>query len=393
MAMSTMLLGRFGLVRMSGRDPHEVHRVASPLELFFDLVFVIAVSQASQNLHHGIVAGHAMSATLSYAMIFFAIWWAWMNFTWFASAFDTDDWLYRVTTIVQMGGVLVVAAGVHDAMANGDWATVTWGYVIMRLAMVTQWLRVAISDPALRAVALRYALGIAIVQGIWLVRICFSTDVQFWSFWPAMILELLVPVFAERARNTPWHPHHIAERYSLFVLILLGESLLASANAIIDALNSGEHVEGIIRLAISGLILAAGVWWLYFSHEYGDRLHTVSAGFRFGYAHYLLFASVGAISAGIEVELDLLSGAADHLSAQAASLAFAVPVALFMFVVWLILLRQHLSVVASIVCLFATVAIIVCALLPVMTVFGAAVCVVIAVASTEVHRVQRNRVR
>ena len=117
--MSSTVLGRFGLIRMSGRDPRQQHRVASSLELFFDLVFVIAVSQASQNLHHGIVEGHAMATVLAYAMIFFAIWWAWMNFTWFASAFDTNDWLYRVTTIVQMGGVLVLAAGVHDALAEG----------------------------------------------------------------------------------------------------------------------------------------------------------------------------------------------------------------------------------------------------------------------------------
>jgi len=71
-----------------------------------------------------------------------------MNFTWFASAFDTDDWLYRVLTIVQMGGVLVLAAGVHDAMVSFDYAVVTWGYVIMRLAMVAQWLRAAASDPS-----------------------------------------------------------------------------------------------------------------------------------------------------------------------------------------------------------------------------------------------------
>lgn len=384
--MTSALLGRFGLVRMSGRDPHEHHRVASPLELFFDLVFVIAVSQASQNLHHGIVEGHAASTTLSYAMIFFAIWWAWMNFTWFASAFDTDDWLYRVTTIVQMGGVLVLAAGVHDAMAEGEWETVTWGYVIMRLAMVGQWVRLAISDPQLRSVAVRYAIGITVVQAIWVARIAFAADVQFWTFWPAMVLEVLVPVWAERARNTPWHPHHIAERYSLFVLILLGESLLASANAIIDAINEGEHIEGIVGLAAAGLVLAAGVWWMYFSHEYGDRLDSARTGFGFGYAHYLLFAAVGAISAGIEVELDLLSQASDHLNAGTASLALAVPVAVFMFVVWLILLRTRLSVTASIVFLIAAVGVLASALLPVVTVVGSAACAVIAVVALETHR-------
>ncbi|WP_241488053.1 low temperature requirement protein A [Leucobacter japonicus] len=389
--MSSTLLGRFGLIRMSGRDPHERHRVASPLELFFDLVFVIAVSQASQNLHHGIVEGHVAATTLSYAMIFFAIWWAWMNFTWFASAFDTDDWLYRVTTIVQMGGVLVLAAGVHDAMAEGEWATVTWGYVIMRLAMVGQWVRLAISDPQLRSVAVRYAIGITVVQAIWVARIAFAADVQFWTFWPAMVLEVLVPVWAERARNTPWHPHHIAERYSLFVLILLGESLLASANAIIDAINEGEHIEGIVGLAAAGLVLAAGVWWMYFSHEYGDRLDSARTGFGFGYAHYLLFAAVGAISAGIEVELDLLSHASDHLNAGTASLALAVPVAVFMFVVWLILLRTRLSVTASTVFLITAVGVLASALLPVVTVVGSAACAVIAVVALETHRAAQLR--
>ena len=386
--MTTTVLGRFGLVRMSGRDPNQQHRVASPLELFFDLVFVIAVSQASQNLHHGIVEGHAAATVLAYAMIFFAIWWAWMNFTWFASAFDTDDWLYRVTTIVQMGGVLVLAAGVHDAMAGGEWVTVTWGYVIMRLAMVAQWVRLAASDPQLRAVAIRYAIGIVVVQCIWVARIAFSAEVQFWSFWPAMVLEMLVPLWAERARNTPWHPHHIAERYSLFVLILLGESLLASANAIIDALNSGEHVEGVVGLAAAGLVLAAGVWWMYFSHEYGEQLDSTSAGFGFGYAHYLLFAAVGAISAGIEVELDLLSGASERLTPAAASLSLTVPVAVFMAVVWLILLRTRISRAASIVFLLATLLVLACAILPVVTVVGAAVCVVVAVTTVELHRVR-----
>lgn len=387
--MSTTLLSRIGLIRMSGRNPHEHHRVASSLELFFDLVFVIAVSQASQNLHHGIAEGHAGASVLAYAMIFFAIWWAWMNFTWFASAFDTDDWLYRVTTVVQMGGVLVVAAGVHDAMADGDWATVTWGYVIMRLAMVAQWVRLAISDTELRAVALRYATGITIVQCLWVARLALPTEAQFWTFWPAMLLEVLVPVVAERARNTPWHPHHIAERYSLFVLILLGESLLASANAVIDALNSGEHIEGIIGLAAAGLVLAAGVWWMYFSHEYGDRLNSARTGFGFGYAHYLLFAAVGAISAGIEVELDLLTGA-DHLNASTASLSLTVPVAVFMFVVWLVLLRARLSRAASTVFLVAAAGVLASALLPVVTVIGSAAFVAIAVAAVEVHRVKQR---
>jgi low temperature requirement protein LtrA len=168
----TDVLARMGLVRMSARDTEASYRVSTPLELLFDLVFVVAVSQASQSLHHLISEDHVAQGVLAYLMVFFAIWWAWMNFTWFASAFDTDDWLYRVLTIVQMGGVLVLAAGVHDAMVEFDFLVVTWGYVIMRLALVAQWLRAAASDPESRRTALRMALGVTVVQVLWVARIC-----------------------------------------------------------------------------------------------------------------------------------------------------------------------------------------------------------------------------
>ncbi len=112
------------------------------------------------------------------------------------------------------------------------------------------------------------------------------------------------------------------------------------------------------------------------------------AGFGFGYAHYLLFAAVGAISAGIEVKLDLLSGASEHLSATMASLALTVPISIFMAAVRLILLRSSISVTASVVFLLATLLVLACALLPIVTVNGAAVCVVVAVAAVEQHRVR-----
>lgn len=381
---------RLGLIRMGGRSPHEAHRVASPLELLFDLVFVVAVSQASQNLHHGIVEGHAGSSTLSYAMIFFAIWWAWMNFTWFASAFDTDDWLYRVTTIVQMAGVLVLAAGVHDAMVNGSWCLVTTGYVVMRLAMVGQWLRLAASDPEYRAVAIRFATGISVVQVLWVLRLAFPPEVQFWTFWPAVVLELLVPLWAERRQGTPWHPHHVAERYSLFTLILLGESLLASANAIFDASSSTNELLRLVGLAGAGLLIAAGMWWMYFGFEQGDRMTSSRTGFLFGYGHYLLFAAAGAVSAGIEVELDLFAGEAEHLSVATAAAALAVPVGVFMLAVWAVLLRGKITTVASV--LFCGTAVLVLAsiIVPISTVAIAAVGVVLAVAIVEVQRTRRR---
>lgn len=173
---------------MTARDRGEEHRAATPLELFFDLCFVVAVAQAATNLHHDLAEDHVGHAVRSYLMVFFAIWWAWMNFTWFASAYDTDDDVYRVTTLVQIAGALILAAGVPRAFTEGDFATITYGYVVMRLALVTQWLRAAAGDPGHRAADVRYAVGVTVVQVGWLVRLllpdgCGSARSWCWP-WP-----------------------------------------------------------------------------------------------------------------------------------------------------------------------------------------------------------------
>src|ERR1041384_2914196 len=156
--------GRRWLTPMRSRAADERHRVSTPLELFFDLCFVVAVSQAALPLHHALAEGHVLVGVRGFLMVFFAIWWAWMNFTWFASAYDTDDDVYRITTLVQIAGALVLAAGVAPAFDDGDYTIITFGYVLMRLALVAQWLRAARNDERRRATAFRNAAGITLIQ-------------------------------------------------------------------------------------------------------------------------------------------------------------------------------------------------------------------------------------
>ena len=216
------------LSRLSPRDPSEGHRAATPLELFFDLTFVVAVAQAASGLEHGLVDGHLRAVLIGYPMVFFAIWWAWMNFTWFASAYDNDDVAYRLGVLVQMTGVLILAAGVPRALESGDFAVILVGYLVMRLAMVTLWLRAAVSDRPGRRCALRYAVGITVVQAGWVVWwVVLPRSARLWLFLVLAAAELAVPLWAEAAGRTSWHPGHIAERYGLFTIIVLGESLLA----------------------------------------------------------------------------------------------------------------------------------------------------------------------
>ena len=100
------------LTPMRARSTLEPHRTSTPLEAFFDLCFVVAVAAAGVPLHHSIAEHHLLTGFGHFLLVFFAIWWAWMNFTWFASAYDTDDVAYRLTTLVQIAGVLVLAAGI-----------------------------------------------------------------------------------------------------------------------------------------------------------------------------------------------------------------------------------------------------------------------------------------
>ena len=136
---------------MSGRDATEAHRASSPLELLFDLTFVVAVALLVGEFAAAIADGDGLASIPAFLSVFFAIWWAWMNFTWFSSAYDTDDVFFRLLTVVQMGGVLVLAAGVPRAFDEGDFLVVTIGYVIMRLGLVAQWVRAAIEHPERRA--------------------------------------------------------------------------------------------------------------------------------------------------------------------------------------------------------------------------------------------------
>jgi low temperature requirement protein LtrA len=325
---------------MVARDADEEHRASTPLELLFDLCFVVAVAQAGARLHHDLSAGHLGHGVVSYAMVFFAIWWAWMNFTWFSSAYDTDDVPYRLATLVQITGALILAAGVPRAFDRADYSVITVGYVVMRLATVGQWLRAAYADRPRRACALRYAVGITAVQAGWVARLFLPGGATIAPFVILVIAELLVPIWAERPSRTTWHPGHIAERYGLFTLIVLGESVLAATVAIQSALDAGHGGGRLLTLAGAGLVIVFSLWWLYFDRSADDLLTSMRKALVWGYGHYLVFASAAALGAGLAVAVDRVTGAA-HPPVLAAGYAVAAPVAAFVLSVWVLHVRPH----------------------------------------------------
>jgi len=337
---------------MAGRDPHEDSRPATPLELLYDLTFVVAIGVAAHHLAEQLAHGHTGVALLGFVFSMWAILVGWINFSWFASAFDTDDWIYRLWTMVQMVGVVLVALGivpVFHSLEEGhhlEMRLIVAGYVVMRVGLVAQWLRVARESERFRAVAHRNALWIVVAQVGWVAVALLELPLlpTFLLIVVLGIVELLVAPLAQgHAAGTPWHPHHIAERYGLLAIIALGEGVVgtvaSSQSALGGATGDDWDLDSVLVL-VAGIGLTFGMWWSYFLTPFGDLLHRrPRRGYVFGYGHIPLFMAVAAVGGGLHVAGLYLEAHAGHggdhhveLGSQLTALTVVVPVALYLVV-------------------------------------------------------------
>lgn len=330
---------------MAGRDPHEQHRVATPLELLFDLTFVIAFGVAAAQFAHLMAEGHVSAGLAGFGFAAFAIWWAWMNFTWFASAYDTDDWIYRVMTMLQMVGVIILALGIPPVFASiehgghVDNVVMVAGYVVMRIALVGQWLRAAVQDPPRRRACLTYASAVVVAQIGWVAQIFVSTSltVFFVTALVLMVVEISGPILAERLMGgTPWHAHHVAERYGLLAIIALGEGVVGTVASLTAAVGEHGWSTDAILLVASGIGLTFGMWWVYFLVPAGALLHAQRRlSFWYGYLHLAVYAAIVATGAGLHVAAYYVDGQS-KLNSVDTVLAVAIPVGIYLFAMFVI---------------------------------------------------------
>lgn len=334
------------LSRMSGRDPHELHRVASPLELLFDLTFVIAFGVAAAQFAHLMADGHVSAGLVAFAFAAFAIWWAWMNFTWFASAYDTDDWVYRVMTMLQMVGVIILSLGIPAMFASVehgghvDNSVLVAGYVVMRIALVGQWLRAAAQDRQHRSACLTYACAVVVAQIGWIAQIFVETSVPvfFVTALGLVVVEMSGPLLAERRMGgTPWHAHHVAERYGLLAIIALGEGVVGTVASLTAAVGEHGWSTDAILLVAAGTGLTFGMWWVYFLIPAGELLHARRRlSFWYGYLHVAVFGAIVATGAGLHVAAYYIEDQS-KLDSVGTVLAVAIPVGIYllsMFVIY-----------------------------------------------------------
>ncbi len=312
----------------------ESHHAATPLELFYDLVSVVAIAAVANQFHHRLSENHVGNGVLLYLMALWAIWWAWMNFTWHASAYDTDDPPYRMAVFVQIAGALVMAAGIDQMFEDLDFTTMFVGFVIMRLSLVVMWLRAAHRDRQGRSAAMRYAIGITLCQIGWAILVLFLPKSLLVAGFLAMVVcEHIVPIVAESSVNTKWHRTHIIERYGLLTIIVLGEAILASYAGIQAFLEQPE--VSLLTVLVGGLLILFSMWWLYFDEDEHAILKTLWGAFAWAYGHFVVFASVAAVGVGLAVVTDHLQHHA-NINLMAANAAVAIPLALYLLALWLL---------------------------------------------------------
>jgi low temperature requirement protein LtrA len=324
--------------RFTGRDPDEDHRASTPLELLYDLTIVVAFGTAADELAHYVAEDHFGTGIVGFVFASFAVSWAWLNYSWFASAYDTDDWVFRLATMVQMAGVIVLSLGLQPMFASIDRGgaldnrVMVAGYVVMRVALVFLWWQVSRHDRERAPAARSYIATIGVAQVGWVLVAVLALPIgpSFALFAVLIAFELTGPFLAERKAHTPWHPHHIAERYGLLVIITLGEVILgtvASLNTVVHG-EAGWTADAVL-LAVAGVGLTFGSWWMYFAVPWGEALarHRERA-FAFGYGHLVVFGALAAMGAGLHVAALTLENQA-KIGPTAAVLSVAIPFAVY----------------------------------------------------------------
>ena len=277
----------------------EPGRKVTWLELFFDLAFVAAVAKVGSPL----ADDYSFPGLCRYAFLFFLIWWAWSGHSTFATRFDTDDAIQRALTLVQIFVVAVMAVNAKDGLDSRSSAGFAAAYAIVRFLLVAQYLR-ARAIPESRRLTTAFAIGIGAAAVCWLVSAIVPPPARYWLWAIALLVDVATPIAtAHLTVQAPPDAAHLPERYGLFTIILLGESLVA----IMQGMESqdGWSVSAALS-AFLGMLFAFLVWWWYFDGAHAAAERTIRsrrdarAFMLWSFAHLPLYLGIAVAGVGLE---------------------------------------------------------------------------------------------
>jgi low temperature requirement protein LtrA len=299
---------------------------ATFVELFFDLVFVFAVTEVTGRVAEDLTLVGVAQAVL----VFWMIWWAWTQFTWALNPADTDHGFVRVGTLVATAVAFLMAVSVGDAFEEGGlWFVIP--YATVRLLGLALYLWVA-SERTDQLAAVRIfgalsllGLSVAIVGG--------AVDPAWrgWLWLGAVLLDLFAAGIGGRQEGWDLHAAHFAERHGLFVIIVLGESLIAAGVAATDQVRT----EALVFVAIGAVAVSCLLWWTYFgwlkdaleeafAHRQGATQSRLARD-AYSLLHFPLIAGVIGMAVGIE---EMVAHPAAHMHIEA-GIAFTAGLVLF----------------------------------------------------------------
>lgn len=285
--------------RLRSEEGLEPGRRVTWMELFFDLIFVAAVAQVGTHLRDD----YSVAGLLRFSLLFVMIWWTWLGHTNFSTRFDTDDLVQRTLTALQIFLVAVMAINATGPLDGRDSAGFVAAYAAMRLVLALQYFRVR-GILRSRTLATRYAFASFVAALLWLASSVVAAPERFWLWALALAIDLGTPLVSTRHLiEVPHDAAHLPERYGLFSIILLGESMVA----VMTGMSHQEYWSPLAAASAAlGIALVFTIWWSYF-----DGVNAVAERFvrssrdavRFhiwSYAHLPLYLGIAVAGVGVE---------------------------------------------------------------------------------------------
>ncbi|MCP3974426.1 MAG: low temperature requirement protein A [bacterium] len=245
--------------RLRTASQEESHRAATWLELFYDLAFVVAVGQ----LGHRLAVDHGAVGVWTFIALFVPLWWTWASFTFYADRYDTDDLGQRLLAVGQMISIILMAASIGREDSLTAFAV---AFVLAWIVLLAMYWRAYRHVEATRELVRGYLQGFSVGLGFWIVSIWVPGPAKYVLWAIGLLIHFYTPWrVREIQKNVPLSISHIPERFGLFTILVLGESLVA----IVGALSHGDWEAGLTIGGILGVMVASGIWWLYFDNAEG----------------------------------------------------------------------------------------------------------------------------
>ena len=309
--------------KLRREECEEGERSATWLELFFDLIFVVAIAQLAHNFHEDFT----FRGLAKLAVLFVPVWWCWVGATFYDTRFDNDGLVDRLITLLQMAIAATMAANIHHGLDSTS-VGFAFSYIAFRGVLICQYLHAGYHVPQARPLTNWYAIGFTGSIIFWLASVFIPLPWRFLFWGLGLIFDFATPLTAgQRVAKVPPDMSHTTERIGLFTIIVLGESIVAVVGGVAER----EWTPVGIAIALLGLSIAFSFWWMYFDTVDESPLHAMRKGkmkiaLTWLYSHLPLAIGLTATGVGVEKMIHGLQ----HDSASGEKILFCLAVALCM---------------------------------------------------------------